>query len=132
MRTVGTIFIGGLIFVGAFVGAQAFFFAGRTQSPEEVQAQLDKEVVALKKNLPQQVDSRVTWFDVETKDRKLIYKDQVAAPRGLVMSKQKELEDQLKQSTMIGLGRMMLPQGVKLRFELYDEEKSYMFSIDLD
>jgi hypothetical protein len=123
--------VGGVgVFAMAFLVAQLFFRA--PPSAKEVQAQVDEEVARLKPTLPQQVHPMVTWFDVESGPRMIIYKYQLHASRSQVMAKREEMEAELKKSPMIWAAKLMMPQGVTMRCELYDNNRDYMFGIDLD
>jgi hypothetical protein len=123
--------VGGVgVFAAAFLVAQLFFRP--PPSPKEVQAQVDEEVAKLKPTLPQKVHPMVTWFDVESGPRTIIYKYQIHAARTTVMSKREEMEAEMKKSPMIWAAKLMMPQGVSMRCELYDDNRDYMFAIDLD
>jgi hypothetical protein len=122
--------------VGAFAGAFAAFQAGmilaRPQTPKEVQAQLEKDVASIKQTLPQKVHPLVTWFDVEAGRQTIIYKYKIHAPREVVLAKRTQMETELKNSGTISAARALVPKGVRLRCELYDEHQSFLYGIDLD
>ena len=123
--------VGGVgIFAMAFLVAQLVFRPPPT--PKEIQAQVDEEVAQLKPTLPQQVHPMVTWFDVESGPRMIIYKYQIHGSRSAVMSKREELEAEMKKSPVMWAAKMMMPRGVSMRCELYDDNKQFMFAIDLD
>jgi hypothetical protein len=117
------------IFFAVFLGSQTVF---RPKSPKEIQANLERDVAKIKETLPQQVHPLVTWFDVEAGRQTIIYKYKLHAPRALIMNKRREMEKELKSSLTIGVAKFMIPSGVKMQCELYDEHGSFMFSIDLD
>jgi hypothetical protein len=118
------------LFVMVFLVAQLFFRP--PPSPREVQAQIDDEVARLKPTLPQDVHLMVTWFDVDSGPRMIIYKYRIHATRSSIMSKREEMEAEMKKSPMIWAAKLMMPKGVSMRCELYDDNKQYMFAIDLD
>ena len=126
-----TVVVGGAVFVAAFVAAQTAFNA-KPQSPQELQAQVEKEVADLKTTLPREVHPIVTWFDVEARWHTIVYKYKVRAPREVIVAKKKELETQLKGSLMLGAATMLMPKDVKMLYELYDGGGSYIYTLDLD
>jgi hypothetical protein len=119
------------VFLAAFGGFQAYSALSRPRTPQEIQAQLERDVANLKETLPQKVHPMVTWFDVEAGQQTIIYKYQIHASRSAVMAKRKELEEQMAHSPLVWAAMLMLPSDVKAQCDLYDDNKSYMFSIDL-
>ena len=132
MGSVGKVALVGGIFVAVFVASQAFFLVGHEQTPEEKQAQLEKQVASLKETLPQKVHPIVTWFDVEAGDQTIIYKYQVEVPRSALMNKEDEMREQMKNSWAGWACTLMLPRGVKAKAKLYDENKNYAYTLDLN
>jgi len=132
MGKAGKVAVVGGIFVAVFVASQAFYAVGRPQSPEETQAQLEKQVASLKQTLPQKVHPVVTWFDVEAEDQTIIYKYQVEASYSQLSSKEEDMKEQLKGSWAGWLVTMSLPRGVKAKCKIYDQNRTYVFSIDLN
>ena len=70
---------GGAVFVAVFVASLVCFGAAKPQTPQEVQAQVEKEVADLKPTLPREVHPIVTWFDVEARWHTIVYKYKVRA-----------------------------------------------------
>ena len=132
MGNAGKVALVGGIFVAVFVASQALFVLGRPQTPEEAQAQLEKQVASIKQTLPQKVHPMVTWFDVEAEDQTIIYKYQVEAPYSALSSKEADMKEQLKGSWAGWAATMMLPRGVKARCKIYDQNRTYVFTLDLN
>ena len=132
MGKVAKVVAGGGVFLGSFVVFQMFSGCMRPPTPQETQAQLDKEVAKLKPTLPKKVHPMVTWFDVESGPQTIIYKYKIHAPRSTVMAKRADMEKEMKNSSMIGLAKLMLPKGTKIQCDLYDEREAFLFSLDLD
>jgi hypothetical protein len=124
--------IAGGVFLAVFLLSQVFFYAARPRSPEETQAELEQQVASLKQTLPQKVHPIVTWFDVEAGQQTIIYKYKIHAPRAQVMAKRTDLEEQMKGSWAGWAAKLTLPRGVDVKCELYDDNGSYMFSLDLE
>src|SRR5262249_34979876 len=108
------------------------FVLDKPQSPEEVQAQLEKQVASLKPTLPQKVHPMVTWFDVEAEPQTIIYKYKVEASYSTLQAKEAEMKEQMKGSWAGWAATMMLPRGVKAKCKIYDQNKNYVFSLDLN
>ena len=132
MNSAGKIALVGGLFVAVFVGSQALFVVGRPQTPEEAQAQLEKQVASLKQTLPQKVHPLVTWFDVEAEDQTIIYKYKVEASYSALSSKEDQMREQLKGSWAGWAVTVMLPRGTKAKCKIYDENKTYVFTLDLN
>jgi hypothetical protein len=132
MGNAGKVAIVGGIFVAVFVASQALFVLGRPQSPEEAQAQLEKQVASLKETLPQKVHPMVTWFDVEAEDHTIVYKYKVEASYTMLSRKEADMKEQLQGSWAGWAATMMLPSGVKAKCKIYDENKTYVFTLDLN
>lgn len=132
MGKILTVVIGGAVFIAAFVAAQVLSGAAKPQTPQELQAQIEKEVADLKPTLPREVHPIVTWFDVEARWHTIVYKYKVRAPREVIVAKKKELETQLKGSLLLGAATMMMPKDVKMLYELYDGGGDYLYTLDLD
>ena len=132
MSRVLPILIGGALFIGAFIAAQAFFVVGRPQTPQQQQAQLEKEVASVKTTLPKDIGAAVTWYDVEAQWQTIVYKYKIHAPRDVVVAKKKELEAQVKGSMMLGAAMFLMPKDVKMKYELYDDSGSFIYTLDLD
>jgi hypothetical protein len=130
MRKITTVIVAGCIFLGTFVVAEVVSVASKPATPQEIQAQIEKEAAEIKKTLPRDEGEYVTWYDIDTSWQTLIYKYKIHAPREVVVGKKKELEQQLKGSMMLGAAKWMMPKGVKLRFELYDDGGGFIYSID--
>ena len=65
MGSVGKVALVGGIFVAVFVASQAFFLVGHEQTPQEKQAQLEKQVASLKEDYQR----RIKAADPAEKDR---------------------------------------------------------------
>jgi hypothetical protein len=98
MGKILTVVIGGAVFVAVFGASLVFFGAAKPQAPQEVQAQVEKEVADLKPTLPREVHPIVTWFDVEARWHTIVYKYKIRAPREVIVAKKKELETQLREA----------------------------------
>jgi hypothetical protein len=120
------------IFVAVFAGSQVFFVVGKPQTPEEVQAQLEKQVASLKPTLPQKVHPLVTWFDVEAEPQTIVYKYKVDASYSSLQAKEDEMKSQMKGSWAGWAATIMLPRGVKAKCKIYDQYQNYVFSLDLN
>jgi hypothetical protein len=119
------------VFLAAFGGFQAYSVMSRPRTPQEIQAQLERDVANLKGTLPQKVHPMVTWFDVEAGDQTIIYKYQIHASYSAISSKQKQLEEEMAHSPLVWAAMLMLPSDVKAQAKLYDDNKNYVFTIDL-
>src|SRR5262249_25123951 len=124
--------IAGGVFLAVFLVSQLFFLAARPRSPQETQAELEKQVASVKQTLPMQVHPIVTWFDVEAAPQTVIYKYKIHAPRAQVMARRAEMEEQMKGSMAGWLAKLTLPSGTSIQCELYDENGSYLYRLDLD
>jgi hypothetical protein len=132
MGKVLTVVVGAVLFAAAFVGAGVFFTGAHPQSPQEAQAQLEKDVAAVKKSLPQDYGPAVTWFDAEAQWHTIVYKYKIHAPREVVVAKKKELEAQLKSSMLLQTAMYMMPKDVKMKYEMYDDGGHFIYTLDLD
>lgn len=120
-----------VLFVGIFAGSLVVFQATQPLSGKELQERIDKDVVQVKKTLPQKVHPMVTWFDVESGPKTIIYKYQVHVPRSALMGKRDEMEQQLKGSFTSWAVSLMLPRGAKAQAALYDDNMRYAYTIDV-
>ncbi|HVS39469.1 MAG TPA: hypothetical protein VMS17_28180 [Gemmataceae bacterium] len=118
--------------LGTFAVAEVAFFAARPKSPQELQVEIEKQVAEVKATLPQKEGDLVTWLDIEARWQTIVYKYKIHAPRDLVVAKKKDIESQTKGSLMLGAAKMMMPKGVHLEAELYDDYGSYIYTLDLD
>ncbi len=132
MGKILTVAVGSVAFVLAFVASLAFFSPGRPQTPQEAQAQLEKDVAGIKKTLPQECGPSVTWFDVEARWHTIVYKYKVRIPREVIVANKKQLESQLKSSMVLGAAKFMSPGNAKMICELYDDGGGYIYTLDLD
>jgi len=130
MGKIGIVIVAGCLCLGTFVVAELVSLSYRPATPHEIQAQIEKEAAEIKKTLPKEEGEYVTWFDIDTEWQTLVYKYKIHAPREVVVAKKKELEGQLKSSMLIGAAKWMMPKGVKMKFELYDDGGGYIYSID--
>jgi hypothetical protein len=122
----------GAVFLATFVVGEVVSISSRPKTPQEIQAELEKDVAEVRKTLPKEEGDVVTWFDVEAQWQTIVYKYKIHAPRELVVQKKKELEAQMKNNMMLGAAKMMMPKGVKMKHELYDGGGSYIYTLDLD
>jgi hypothetical protein len=120
-----------VVFVGAFVGSQAFYKMTRTRTPQEIQAQVEQDVASLKPTLPQEVHPLVTWFDIEAGPQTMIYKYKVKAPRATIVAKRAEMEAEMAHGFTSWAITMMLPRDVHAQAELYDQNGKYVYTLDL-
>lgn len=132
MGKIWTVIVAGCLFLGTFVVAEVVSVASRPATPQEIQAQIEKDVAQIKPTLPKDEGDYVTWFDVDAQWQTIVYKYKIHAPREIVVSKKKDLEGQLKGSLVLGAAKMLMPKGVKMKFELYDDGGGYIYSIDGD
>jgi hypothetical protein len=132
MGKIVTVVIGGAVFLAAFVAAQVFFVAGKPQTPQDVQTQVEKEVASVKPTLPKDIGPAVTWFDIEAQWQTIVYKYKVHVPREVVVAKKKELEAQVKGSMLLGAAKFLMPKEVKMKYELYDDGGSFIYTLDID
>ncbi len=119
-------------FVGAFVIFQVATTTSKPLTPQEKRDQLDKQVAELKKSLPQKVHPLVTWFDVEAGDDRIIYKYQVEASQSTIVGRKKQMQDELKKSSLVWAAKFMMPSDTKIEIKLYDEKKVYACKLELD
>ncbi len=132
MGKIVTTAAGGVAFVLAFAASLVFFSPGRPQTPQDAQAELEKNVASLKKTLPQECGPSVTWFDVEARWHTMVYKYKVHIPREVLVANKKQLESQLKSNMVLGAAKMMMPGNAKMICELYDGGGGYVYTLDLD
>ena len=132
MGKLAAVVLAGCICLAAFVVVEVVSLTARPPTPHEIQVQLEQDVAQLKPTLPQDEGPLVTWFDVEAEWQTMVYKYKVHAQRDLVVAKKKELESQLKGSMVLGAAKMMMPKGVKVKYELYDDRGAYIYTLDLD
>jgi len=123
---------GGVAFLLAFVASLVFFSPGHPQTPQEAQAQLERDVAGIKKTLPQECGPSVTWFDAEARWHTIVYKYKVRIPREVIVANKKQLEAQLKSSMVLGAAKFMMPSNAKMICELYDDGGGYIYTLDLD
>jgi hypothetical protein len=119
----------GAVVFATFLATQTLF---RPKTQKEIQADLERDVANLKKTLPQEVHPLVTWFDVEAGRQTIIYKYKIKAPRSVIMNKREEMERDLKGSVAVAAAKFMLPRGVKMRCDLFDQRGTFLFGIDCD
>ncbi len=132
MGKIGAVIVFGCVALGTFVVAEVVAFNSRPQTPQEIQAEIEKDVAEIRKTLPQNEGDRVTWFDAEARRQTIVYKYKIHAPRELVVEKRKDIEAQMKGSMMLAAAKAMMPKGVHLEAELYDDGGSLIYSMDLD
>jgi hypothetical protein len=120
--------IGG-VFFATFLCTQTLL---RPKTPKEIQANLERDVAKIKATLPQKVHPMVTWFDVEAGRQTIVYKYKLHASRAVILSKRSEMEKELKSSLTIGAAKLLMPSGVRMQCDLYDEHGTFLFGIDLD
>jgi hypothetical protein len=132
MRKIATVIVAGCLFLGTFVVAEVISLSSKPQTPQEVQAEVEKQAAEIRKTLPKDEGGYVTWFDCEAEWHTIVYKYKIHAPRSLVVSKKKDIEAQLKGSMLLGAAKWMMPKDVKTRFELYDDSGSYIYTLDTD
>jgi hypothetical protein len=119
------------LFGGAFLGSQALYQASRPLTEKELEAALERQVEQVKPTLPQDVHPMVTWFDVEARGDTIVYKYRVHTTRSALLSKRKELREQMQGSFTSWAVSMMLPRGAKAEAALYDDNGTYAYTVDV-
>jgi hypothetical protein len=132
MQTFVKLIAGGMVFIMVFLVSSAFLAPKKPQSRREIQAQIEQEVARLKPTLPQQVHPMVTWIDVEAEPQTIIYKYKVHASRDAILSKRADMEQELKHGWAGWAAKMTLPEGVSMKCEIFDENRSYLFTIEIE
>jgi hypothetical protein len=130
MGKAGVAIVAVCVFLATFVVAEVVSWAAHEPTPHEIQEQIEKEVAQVKPTLPKDEGDYVTWFDIDSEWQTIVYKYKIHADRSLVVAKKKDLEAQIKGSMLLGAAKMMMPKGVKTRFELYDNGGSYIYALD--
>jgi hypothetical protein len=132
MGKIWTVVIFVCVLLGTFVVAEVVAVTSRPQTPQEIQAEVEKQVAEVRPTLPRNEGDLVTWFDVEARWHTIVYKYKIHAPREVVIEKKKDIESQTKGNLALGAAKMMMPKGVHLQAELYDDNGSFIYNIDLD
>lgn len=132
MGKIGAIVIFGCVALGTFVVAEVVSFTSKPPTPQEIQAEIEKDVADVRKTLPQNQGDAVTWFDAEAEWQTIVYKYKIHAPREVVVAKRQEIESQTKGNLMLKAAKAMMPKGVHLKAELYDDGGSIIYTLDLD
>ena len=132
MGKIGAIVVFGCVTLATFVVAEVVTFTSKPQTPQEIQAEIEKQAVEIRKTLPQSQGDVVTWYDIEARWQTIVYKYRIHAPRDLVVARRQEIESQTKGSIMLTAAKAMMPKGVHLKAELYDDGGSFIYTLDLD
>ncbi len=132
MGTVVRVVAAGGAFLAAFAVSHGVMNLARPLTPKEKQDRLEQSVASMKKNLPQQVHPIVIWFDVEAGNQALIYKYKILASRETIMARRSHMEKEMKGSMVGWAAKWLLPEGVRVQCDLYDENESFMYSLDLE
>ena len=132
MGKIATIVVFGCVVLGTFAAAEVISFVSRPQTPREIQAEIEKQVAEIRPTLPRNEGDLVTWFDVEARWQTIVYKYKIHAPRDIVVAKKKDIESSVKGNLMLGAAKAMMPKGVHLQAELYEDDGSFIYNMDLD